>query len=65
LIKNGNRRFTPEDSVELHETSRVRLVDELDREFDGPIGRRDTPPADIIVGSETIRKRPVEPGIRQ
>ena len=37
LIKNGNRRFTPEDSVELHETSRVRLVDELDREFDGPI----------------------------
>ncbi|MFB3107200.1 MAG: metallophosphoesterase, partial [Pseudomonadales bacterium] len=36
-IKNGNRRFTPEDSVELHETSRVRLVAELDREFDGPI----------------------------
>ena len=36
-IKNGNRRFTPEDSVELHETSRLRLVHELDREFDGPI----------------------------
>jgi len=35
-IKNGKRRFTPEDSVELHEASKVWLVGELEREFDGP-----------------------------
>jgi len=36
-IKNGKRRFTPEDSVAVHETSKAWLVGELDREFDGPI----------------------------
>jgi Icc-related predicted phosphoesterase len=35
-IKNGKRRFTPEDSVAVHETSRAWLVGELGREFDGP-----------------------------
>jgi Icc-related predicted phosphoesterase len=35
-IKNGKRRFTPEDSVELHEASKAWLVGELDKEFDGP-----------------------------
>ena len=35
-IKNGKRRFTPEDSVELHEASKAWLVGELEREFDGP-----------------------------
>lgn len=36
LIKTAKRRFRPEDSVELHETSRTWLADELKREFDGP-----------------------------
>jgi predicted phosphodiesterase len=35
-IKNGKRRFTPEDSVAVHETSKAWLVGELGREFDGP-----------------------------
>ncbi len=35
-IKNGKRRFTPEDSVAVHETSKAWLVGELEREFDGP-----------------------------
>lgn len=35
-IKNGERRFTPEDSVELHESSNAWLVGELEKEFDGP-----------------------------
>jgi len=35
-IKNGKRRFTPEDSVAVHETSKAWLVRELEREFDGP-----------------------------
>ena len=35
-IKNGKRRFTPEDSVAVHKTSKAWLVDELEREFDGP-----------------------------
>jgi len=35
-IRNGGRRFTPEDSVVVHETSKAWLVGELDREFDGP-----------------------------
>jgi len=35
-IKNGKRRFTPEDSVEIHEASKVWLVGELERDFDGP-----------------------------
>lgn len=36
LIKNGNRRFTPEDSVELHHASKRWLVSELERSFEGP-----------------------------
>ncbi len=36
LIRNGERRFTPEDSVELHDASRAWLVGELDHAFDGP-----------------------------
>jgi Icc-related predicted phosphoesterase len=35
-IKNGKRRFTPEDSVKLHATSRAWLEGELKREFKGP-----------------------------
>jgi Icc-related predicted phosphoesterase len=35
-IRNGERRFTPENSVAVHETSKAWLVGELDREFDGP-----------------------------
>lgn len=35
-IHNGGRRFTPEDSVELHEASRKWLVGELKRKFEGP-----------------------------
>lgn len=35
-IRNGNRRFTPEDSVDLHRRSIAWLVDELDKKFDGP-----------------------------
>lgn len=35
-IRNGNERFTPEDSVRLHEASRAWLVSELGRGFDGP-----------------------------
>ncbi len=35
-IKNGNRRFTPEDSVEIHEASKTWLVGELERKLDGP-----------------------------
>ena len=34
-IRNGKRRFTPEDSVAIHETSKAWLVGELEREFDG------------------------------
>lgn len=35
-IRNGDRRFTPEDSVRLHESGRAWLVDELRKGFDGP-----------------------------
>ena len=35
-IKNGERMFTPEDSVALHETSKAWLVTELQKKFDGP-----------------------------
>ncbi len=35
-ICNGGRRFTPEDSVELHETSKAWLVAELEKIFEGP-----------------------------
>jgi len=35
-IRNGNRRFTPEDSVDLHRRSIAWLVDELEKEFEGP-----------------------------
>jgi Icc-related predicted phosphoesterase len=35
-IRNGGRRFTPEDSVELHEASKAWLVGELERKFEGP-----------------------------
>jgi len=35
-IRNGGRRFTPEDSVELHEASKTWLVGELERKLDGP-----------------------------
>lgn len=35
-IHNGSRRFTPEDSVELHEASNTWLVGELERKFEGP-----------------------------
>ena len=35
-IQNGGRRFTPEDSVELHEVSKAWLVAELETEFVGP-----------------------------
>lgn len=35
-IGNGERRFTPEDSVEIHEKSTAWLAEELAREFDGP-----------------------------
>ena len=35
-IRNGKRRFTPEDSVAVHETSKAWLVGELEREFNGP-----------------------------
>jgi len=34
-IRNGGRRFTPEDSVELHETSKAWLVAELEKIFEG------------------------------
>jgi predicted phosphodiesterase len=36
VIRNGDRRFSPEDSVRLHEASKAWLVDELARAFDGP-----------------------------
>ena len=35
-IHNGSRRFTPEDSVELHEASKTWLLGELERKFEGP-----------------------------
>ncbi len=35
-IHNGARRFTPEDSVELHEASKAWLVAELETAFVGP-----------------------------
>ena len=35
-IHNGSRRFSPEDSVELHEASKTWLVGELERKFEGP-----------------------------
>lgn len=35
-IKNGNRLFTPEDSVDLHRASVHWLVTELEKEFPGP-----------------------------
>lgn len=35
-IRNGERPFTPEDSVDLHETSKAWLVGELAKAFDGP-----------------------------
>jgi Icc-related predicted phosphoesterase len=35
-IQNGGRRFTPENSVELHEESKAWLVAELETEFVGP-----------------------------
>ena len=36
LIRNGERRFTPEDSALLHEASKAWLVGELEKKFDGP-----------------------------
>lgn len=36
VIRNGDRRFTPEDSVLLHEASRAWLESELQADFDGP-----------------------------
>jgi Icc-related predicted phosphoesterase len=35
-IRNGERLFSPEDSVELHEASKAWLVRELKKKFDGP-----------------------------
>jgi len=35
-IQIGGRRFTPEDSVELHEASKAWLVGELEKEFNAP-----------------------------
>ena len=35
-IRNGDRRFTPEDSVQLHETGKTWLVSELRNTFNGP-----------------------------
>jgi Icc-related predicted phosphoesterase len=35
VIRNGDRRFTPEDSVRLHEASKAWLVSELQRPVDG------------------------------
>lgn len=35
-IRNGDRRFTPDDSVTLHEASRAWLESELKKEFEGP-----------------------------
>lgn len=35
-IRNGEKLFTPEDSVELHESSKAWLVSELKKGFDGP-----------------------------
>ena len=35
-IRNDGRRFTPEDSVQLHEESKTWLVGELERKFEGP-----------------------------
>lgn len=35
-IRNGNRLFTPEDSVDLHRASVAWLVDELESSFNGP-----------------------------
>jgi len=35
-IRNGDRRFTPDDSVGLHETSKAWLVNELHKPFNGP-----------------------------
>lgn len=35
-IRNGDRSFTPDDSVRLHESSKAWLVAELEKEFDGP-----------------------------
>jgi Icc-related predicted phosphoesterase len=35
LIRNGDRLFTPEDSIRLHEQSLAWLVDELEKEFEG------------------------------
>ncbi|HNP36238.1 MAG TPA: metallophosphoesterase [Woeseiaceae bacterium] len=36
LIRNDERRFTPEDSVLLHEASKAWLEGELEKWFDGP-----------------------------
>lgn len=36
VISNGERRFTPEDSVALHDASRLWLASQLEQEFDGP-----------------------------
>lgn len=36
VIRNGDRRFTPEDSVVMHETSKAWLVKELRTTFKGP-----------------------------
>jgi len=35
-ICNGGRRFTPEDSVEIHEASKTWLMGELEHESNGP-----------------------------
>jgi hypothetical protein len=35
-IRHGRHKFRPEDSVELHETSRTWLVDQFEQPFDGP-----------------------------
>ena len=35
-IRNGGRRFTPEDSIEIHEASKTWLVGELERKLEGP-----------------------------
>lgn len=34
-IRNGDRRFTPEDSVRLHETDKIWLIGELQNRFSG------------------------------
>jgi Icc-related predicted phosphoesterase len=35
-IRTGKRQFTPEDSVQIHESSKAWLIDELEKKYDGP-----------------------------